>query len=108
MKQEVNYMYRVLVVRQDLQIPLYVYESDSLESVEKCYRELDKEWTTSVEEKRPFRLRSPFITSFSPALCMEIKVEKLTFEDFQHEQNSNHTAMNEQGFTGFMNSNFNR
>jgi len=100
------YMYRVCILRQGITEPLYVYDSDVLVDAEKCYQELDKEWITSVEEKRPFRLREPFITSFTPGLLTEIKIDKIPLQEYQQSQNPYNQQMQEQGFTGFMQKNF--
>ena len=105
-KANENLMYRVCVIRQDKSEPIYVLDTDLLEQAVKCYRELDKEWVTSVEEKRPFRLITPYITSFVTSLCKEIKIEKMTLEEYQQSTNPYNQQMQDQGFTGFMQNNF--
>lgn len=105
-KANENLMYRVCVIRQDKSEPIYVLDTDLLEQAVKCYRELDKEWVTSVEEKRPFRLGVPYMTSFSPALCVEIMIDKMSFDEYQQINNPYNQQMQDQGFTGFMQNNF--
>ena len=105
-KANENFMYRVCIVRNDKAEPIYVYDSEVLNQAVKCYQELDKEWTTSVEEKRPFRLSTPYMTSFTPGLCVEIFIDKMSIEEYQQNTNPYSQQMQDKGFTGFMQDNF--
>lgn len=98
-------IYKVMIYRADGH-DIEVFESYDLKSVESMYRGLDLEWVTSTAEKRPFRHPTE-MHSFAPSLIAEIKVETMSKEEYQRQTNPHFKQMQQDGFSGVMNRNFN-
>lgn len=82
-----------------------VFVSDDIKAVENMYKGLDHEWTTSTAEKRPFK--HPLeMHSFAPSLISEIRVESMSKEEHQKQQNPYYQQMQREGFTGVANQHF--
>jgi hypothetical protein len=69
-KQEV---YSVWIMRRD-QSHITVLETSNFEEADKAYQELEARWTTALKDQLPFKLRSPYMTSFDPGLIYEISL----------------------------------
>lgn len=93
-----NTIYSVFVFRTDGQ-HLEPYTSDNYDKCFETWEALLVEWTSSVKEQRPFILREPLITAFSPALIFEIKLIPVASSDSGSKNNNPYSKkMHEEGF----------
>lgn len=99
-------IYKVIIYRVDNQ-HLEAFESDDVKAVKTVYEGLDLEWVNSTAEKRPFRHPTE-MHSFAPSLISEIKVESMSLEEYQKQNNPYHQQMHRGGFSSVMNQNFNK
>jgi hypothetical protein len=105
-KPEESMVYRVGIVRQDMGFdPLYILEDmDKLKALAKL-KELINEWQDSVDKKRPFHLTEQ-LRSFLPSLIIEIRIDQISYTDYQRINTPYERQMREQGTSSFMHNTF--
>lgn len=98
-------IYKVLIFRADGK-DIEAFQSDDFKAVENMFNGIELEWVNSTAEKRPFKMPAPHMHSFAPSLISEIKVESISKEEFQAQNNPYYQQMQREGFSGVMNQNF--
>lgn len=63
--------YYVAILRRDGN-NIIATETEDFEEAHKIYKEMLKEWKRANEEKQPFEVKKPLITSFDPGMVYEI------------------------------------
>ena len=101
-----NLIHKVHIYRTDGK-HIETLVSEDIELAETMYKGLEKEWIDSTAENRPFRLPSPRMHSFAPALILEIKVESISKEEHANSSNPYFRQMEQDGLGGSMNRHFN-
>lgn len=91
--------------RQDLDPsdPLVVLETKEEKKAFECLKALEKEWTESAKEQRPFRLTSPHKEVFVSSLIIKITVMEMSLEDYKVYKDPMQQQLSEKGFTETMN-----
>jgi len=96
-------MYLVQMIRQDLEFPLLLLETkDEKEAIKKLHN-VEKEWTESAKEQRPFRLSKPHKEVFISSLILKVVVEEMSLEDYEQMKDPIHQHMQKHGTSGAMN-----
>lgn len=96
MNQELVYI--LYIHRKDIQ-PLLVLETSEFDKIKETWRTLTDNWRKSVEEKRPFELEQPIITSFDPGLITEIRIYSKSIATETHGSNPYVKDMITSGFS---------
>lgn len=89
--------YGLLILKRD-QDHIQVMETEDFKEADKLWEDLTERWTTCLSETKPFRLRSPIITSFDPGLIYEITIRPVT-ESTRNPDNPYQAKMQKEGFS---------
>jgi predicted nucleotidyltransferase len=99
-------VYRVGILRTDLGFDLlYVLDDMDRDKAVKKLGDLVSEWTSSVENKRPFHLTDQ-LRSFSPSLILEIRIDQVPYSVFNRVNSPYEKQMQTQGTSSFMQNTF--
>lgn len=91
-------IYGVWLLKRD-QDHIQVLETDNFETADKLWEELTEKWTTCLHEEKPFKLRSPIVTSFDPGLIYEVTIRPASFSDEKTLDNPYQAKMQKEGFS---------
>lgn len=99
MSQKLNKsVYSIFIFRTDGQ-HLEVYSSNNFDACFQRWEQLTTEWTSAVKEERPFILRDPIVTAFSPNLIFELKLLPVSSQEMAAKShNPYNQKMYEEGF----------
>lgn len=74
--------YAVALYRSDRgDTPIILYETKNMKEAVEALKQADAEWVKSTSEKRPFRMTTPFHSSFLPSLIYEIKLLEIDADE---------------------------
>ncbi len=102
-KEEKKQSYALVILRRDGD-HINVLEIDNYDKVFDLYNELTARWSSCVQEKKPFHLMSPVVTTFDPGLIYEITIKPIveTMGSNRYD-NPYQQAMRKQGFQNTFN-----
>ena len=73
-KEESKTIYGLFILKRDGE-HIVVSESDNYDEVFESWKNLKDQWTSCVQESKPFELIKPVVTAFDPNLIYEITVK---------------------------------
>lgn len=106
MQKKPEKMFRVLMFRQDLDFPIVLLETDKEDEAVKKLNNVEKEWTESAKEQRPFRLSEPYKEVFISSLILKVNINEMSLEEYQQSKDPLHQEMQKNGTSEMMNNLF--
>jgi hypothetical protein len=98
-KEERKTLYGLFILKRDGD-HISVLETDNYDEVFESWKQLKDQWTSCVQDSKPFELLKPIVTAFDPNLIYEITVKPVV-ETTASSKNYNpyREQMNKEGFS---------
>jgi hypothetical protein len=96
--EEKSPVYAVFILRTD-QNHIQAIESEDYDKCYEKWQELTNLWQESVKEEKPFVLKEPKVTCFTPILIKEITLVPVVEQQFTKNNNPYQKEMVQSGFS---------